>query len=128
MSVLFGTAITNEDKQILEWAKKRMENPQGGTVTAVPANDDILRRVEALEAKSEDKSKLDSDARVRIKSQILEETKRSRLQLRDALVKKMGEMSMKSEVEKLQKDMATTNATVLKNKAEIDNIKKKLKL
>ena len=58
-----------------------MDNPQGDvqTVTASPVDDDILKdhglRIAQLEAKSKDKSKLDSDARVRIKNQIIEETK-----------------------------------------------------
>ena len=79
--------LTEDQKATLEWAKKRMENPQGGTVTAVP-NDDILQRVKALEAKSEDKS----DAS-KLKTAIIEETEKSRNKLSKMLEKKMGEMS-----------------------------------
>ena len=139
MSVLFGTALSKEDEKILAWAKKRMEdNPQGDTVAAVPVDEsDIVKRVTVLEAKSKDKSKPDSAARINLKNTILEETKKSRLQLRQALEKKMGEMSadneaasmkLTAEVGMLQKNVAITNAMVLKNKAEIDIIKKKLKL
>jgi len=126
--------LTEDQKATLEWAKEQKDaNPQGDVVTAVPVNEnDILKRVTVLEAKSEDKSKLDSDARVRIKNQILEETKKSRLQLRDALEKKMGEMSaanavasmkLTAEVGKLQTDVAITNAQVLKNKDKLDKLK-----
>lgn len=54
MSVIFGTALTEEDKKILDWAKERMkDNPQGDTITAVPVNEsDILNRVKALEEES----------------------------------------------------------------------------
>lgn len=55
MSVVFGgTVMTEDDKRILAWAKKRMEdNPQGDTVAAVPVDEsDIVKRVTVLEAKS----------------------------------------------------------------------------
>lgn len=133
MSVLFGTALSKEDEKILAWAKERMkDNPQGDTVAAVPVDKNIVERVIALEAKSKDKSKLDSDARVKIKNTILEATKKSRNNLRDMLEKKMGEMSaanaaasmkLTAEVGKLQMDVAITNAQVLKNKDKLDKLK-----
>ena len=114
--------LTEDQKATLEWAKKRMEdNPQGDiqTVTASPVDDAVLKdhglRIVQLEAQSRDKSKLDSDARVNIKKQILEQTKKSRLQMRQDLEKKMGEMSatneaasmkLTAEVGKLQQDVA----------------------
>lgn len=54
MSVIFGTALTDEEKKILDWAKERMkDNPQGDTVAAVPVDEsDIVKRVTVLEAKS----------------------------------------------------------------------------
>ena len=138
MSVLFGTGLSDEQKRILDWAKQRMDNPQGDvqTVTASPVDDDVLKdhglRIAQLEAKSKDKSKLDSDARVNLKNKILEQTKKSRFQMRQDLEKKMGEMSaanaaatmkLTAEVAKLQKDVATTNAQVLKNKDKLDKLK-----
>lgn len=128
--------LTDDQKATLEWAKEQKDaNPQGDVVTAVPVNEsDILKRVTVLEEKSKDKSKLDSDARVSIKNLILEETKKSRLQLREALEKKMGEMSaanaaasmkLTAEVGMLQKDVATTNGSLLKLK---DKVEKGLKL
>ena len=128
--------LTDDQKATLEWAKEQKDaNPQGDVVTAVPVNEsDILKRVTVLEAKSKDKSKLDSDARVSLKNRILEETKKSRLQLREALEKKMGEMSaanaaasmkLTAEVGMLQKDVATTNGSLLKLK---DKVEKGLKL
>lgn len=142
MSVLFGTALSDEDKKILDWAKAKKKeeenNPQDGipTVAASPVDDAVLKdhglRIAQLEAKSKDKSPLDSAARVNLKNTILEETKKSRLQLREALEKKMGEMSaanavasmkLTAEVGKLQTDVAITNAQVLKNKDKLDKLK-----